>query len=73
MKQFFNDMRIQLGFLLAHLGTRLLGFKIVSIYVPQGGDTIRAMHFAENVAQLNSSMRDYVDDLDAAYQTQSQS
>ena len=67
LSNLFYICRIQLGFWLSHVGTRLLGFKVVLIYSHVGQDVIRAMHFAENTAQLNSSMRGYVEDLDASY------
>ena len=67
LTNFFYESRIMLGFWLSHVGTRLLGFKVVLVYAPVGEDVIRAMHFAENETQLNSSMRLYVEDLDASY------
>jgi len=68
LSNFFYTCRIQLGFWLSHVGTRLLGFKVVLVYAPVGQDVIRAMHFAENATQLNSSMRLYVEDLDASHE-----
>jgi|688.fasta_scaffold1804273_2 hypothetical protein len=63
-----HELRIWLGFALAYAGSRLLGFRIISTYVPSDADgLIRAMHFAEDQTQLNSSMRSYVEELDASY------
>lgn len=62
-----HDIRIWLGFTLAYAGSRLLGFRIISTYTPSDDGLIRAMHFAEDQTQLNSSMRSYVEELDASY------
>lgn len=68
LRNLFYTCRIQLGFLLSWWGSRLLGFNVVLTYTPSEEDVIRAMHFAENKAQLNSSMRVYVEALDASYE-----
>lgn len=48
------------------LGHQLLGFRVICIYSPDK-QHVRAIHVALSEADLNSSMREFVDNLDSSY------
>jgi hypothetical protein len=55
------------GLKLFVLGSQLTGFRIVTMYQPEGNPYIQAVHVAVNETQLNNSMRSYVEQLDQTY------
>jgi hypothetical protein len=55
------------GLKLFVLGSQLAGFRIVTMYQPEGNPYIQAVHVAVNETQLNNSMRSYVEQLDQTY------
>lgn len=56
------------GARLLRLSLQLCGFRIVCFYKSPDGESLRAMHVAVSEADLNSSMREFVDKLDASYE-----
>ena len=55
------------GLKLFVLWSQLTGFRIVTMYQPEGNSYIQAVHVAVNETQLNNSMRSYVEQLDQTY------
>lgn len=55
------------GMRMLALGLQLSGFRIVCFYKTPDGEGIRAMHVAVTEADLTSSMREFVENLDASY------
>lgn len=49
-------------------GLQLSGFRVICFYKTPDGEGIRAMHVAISEADLTSSMREFVENLDASYE-----
>jgi len=56
------------GMRMLALGLQLTNFRVVCLYKTPDGEGIRAMHVAISEADLTSSMREFVDNLDASYE-----
>lgn len=68
MEKLFTNICHYIGLRLFTLGAQLSGFQVFCMYQPEGDPYVRAMHAATDPAQLNSSMRTYVEQLDASYE-----
>lgn len=68
MELLFNKICNFIGLRLLTLGAQLSGYNVVTLYNPEGDEYVRAVHLAENETHLNSSMRTYVESLDASYE-----
>lgn len=68
MEQLFTNICHYIGLRLLTLGSQLCGYNVVTLYNPEGDEYVRAVHVAENETHLNSSMRTYVESLDASYE-----
>jgi hypothetical protein len=56
------------GLRLLALGLQLSGFRVVCFYNSPDRESVRALHAAITEADLTSSMREFVDTLDASYE-----
>lgn len=63
----FNAVCGFVGLRLLALGLQLSGFRIVCFYNSPDRDAVLAIHAAVTAADLNSSMREFVERLDASY------
>ena len=52
------------------LGLQLSGFRVICIYNSPDKKSVRAIHVAVSEADLTSSMREFVENLDASYTTE---
>jgi hypothetical protein len=69
MEKLFTSICHFVGLRLLTLGSQLCGFRIVAVYSPEDRkDELHAVHLATSEAQLNSSMRSYVESLEATYE-----
>jgi len=68
LERTFNTVCEFVGVRLLRLSLQLCGFRIVCFYKSPDGESLRAMHVAVSESDLNSSMREYVDNLDASYE-----
>lgn len=68
MKHLLTDICHSIGVTLFVWGTRLCGYNRITLYQPEGEPLIRAIHVAGTDADLNNSMRTYVEELDKTYE-----
>ncbi|NDE17047.1 hypothetical protein EBZ80_19175 [bacterium] len=68
LERTFNNICEWVGAQLIVLGLKLSQFRIVRFYVSADRTSIRAMHVAVTPADLNTSMREYVEELDQSYE-----
>jgi hypothetical protein len=67
LSDLYSKVSQSVGLKLLVLGSQLSGFRIVTMYQPEGDPYVRAMHVAINETHLNNSMRSYVEQLDQTY------
>lgn len=67
LSELYTKISHFVGLKLFVLGSQLAGFRIVTMYQPEGNPYIQAVHVAVNETQLNNSMRSYVEQLDQTY------
>jgi hypothetical protein len=67
LSDLYSKVSQSVGLKLLVLGSQLAGFRIVTMYQPEGDPYVRAMHVAINETHLNNSMRSYVEQLDQTY------
>jgi hypothetical protein len=67
LNDLYSRLSQSVGLKLLVLGSQLSGFRIVTMYQPEGDPYVRAMHLAVDETQLNNSMRSYVEQLDQTY------
>jgi len=68
MEHLYTNICRWIGLRLFTLGAQLSGFNVFTFYQPEGDPYVRAIHVAADPTHLNSSMRTYVEALDASYE-----
>ena len=68
MTKLYETVCQWIGLRLFTLGAQLSGFTTITLYQPDGDPYVRAAHVATDPTQLNTSMRTYVEALDASYE-----
>ena len=67
LERTFNAVCEFVGLRLLALGLQLSGFRVVCFYNSPERDAVLAIHAAVTEADLTSSMREFVERLDASY------